>query len=57
MNDDIYTMKLHEEIFIGNSTGIMRVPGGWIYTYTHQTGSSSSVFAPMDSESDNYPRG
>jgi hypothetical protein len=55
-NGDIYKMKLHEQIFLTNTSGVLgtevtRVAGGWIYTtFNFNHNISSSVFVPFDNE-------
>ena len=52
-NDDIYNMKLHDQVckkvecgaYDTTSVYILRVAGGWIYTQK-----SHSVFVPFDNE-------
>jgi len=34
MDIDIYVLKMHEQTDLENGWIVMRVPGGWIYTYT-----------------------
>ena len=54
MNDNIYDMKLHEEIDLGNFISVLRVPGGWIYTTNEGISESgydaSSCFVPYSKE-------
>ena len=54
MDNELYEMKLHEEISIYSGLNVMRVPGGWIYkSFNEQVGgawSESSVFVPFDNE-------
>jgi len=54
MMDNLYEMKLHEELTIG-WIKILRVPGGWIYVeyqQTHNTDDTkhTSVFVPFHNE-------
>ena len=51
--EDIYNMKLHEEIGVGDYT-ILRVPGGWIYKRIWE-GCISIVFVPYSTEFDFRP--
>jgi hypothetical protein len=44
--NNIYEMKLHEEMNIGLCWSVLRVPGGWIYTNS----ASNSKFIPFDNE-------
>ena len=57
MNEDIYNMKLHEEISINSMLTVLRVPGGWNYTnYQDVKGSytehyrTNTVFVPFSTE-------
>ena len=49
----LHLLNMHEEMEInaGSYTNVIRVPGGWIYSfYTEQVGghfSRNSVFVPM----------
>ena len=45
MDKDLYELKLHEEMIIDGETSVMRVPGGWIYTFRLYT--ATSVFVPL----------
>lgn len=47
--DDIYQMKIHDEIHLGEKVVILRVPGGWIYT-TYCDMKPTSVFVPYHRE-------
>ena len=54
---DIYKLNLHETVRVGKST-VMRVPGGWIYSYSKETNaygtgvalSTRAVFVPFNNE-------
>lgn len=35
MEKDIYKMKLHDSFLLDKNTMIMRVAGGWIYSFFH----------------------
>jgi len=60
--EQIYKMKLHEEIMIVDGSKIMKVPGGWIYTQFelnqppagdngwNETFTTTSVFVPFNDE-------
>lgn len=56
MTKNIYNLKLHESIFIDDKSSIevMRVPGGWIYTFIQwyysidDEKNRHSVFVPFD---------
>jgi hypothetical protein len=62
MNDDIYTIQLHETLVVNDELHVLRVPGGWIYrifdtvqnrpagqpwTESHP---STTCFVPFDEE-------
>lgn len=55
---ELYQLKLHEFMQLGNGIVIMRVPGGWIYdcwdcqTDTPKTG----TFVPFNNEFYDYQR-
>jgi len=51
MNSDIYAMRLNEQIEF-NDIAILRVPGGWIYTYYDFStgGEKTSTFVPFNNE-------
>lgn len=42
---EIYNMRLHQTIRINQRWYVMRVPGGWLYTYGGQ-----AAFVPMNRE-------
>lgn len=44
-NQDIFTMKLHDEIIPDSNTVILRVPGGWLYMHLRGT-----TFVPFSRE-------
>ena len=50
----IYEMELHDEISIGSSFCVLRVPGGWIYKeYDEQVGGhmqTTMTFVPYHNE-------
>jgi hypothetical protein len=52
-NNNIYDMKLHEVMSVGNfyltNIYITRVPGGWIYSDTYNE-KPTSVFVPFNNE-------
>ena len=51
--ETIYNLKLHETMAAGsNWATVMRVAGGWIYTFTcpPEEGSDFGVFVPFDNE-------
>jgi hypothetical protein len=56
LNGDIYRMKLHEQIFNTDGTGILgteitRVAGGWLYTtFNLNRNVASTVFVPFHNE-------
>ena len=47
-------MKLHDYLSASNTTDAVRVPGGWIYTTYHESGSGGcnmcSCFVPYSTE-------
>lgn len=47
--EELYKMKLHETLHLGESVIVLRVPGGWIYT-TYCDMKPSSVFVRFDNE-------
>ena len=51
---EIYKMKLHETLMLDDCLLITRVPGGWIYEISAETGtggySLTSVFVPYNNE-------
>lgn len=48
MNNNIYNMKLHDEITLAsNHLTIIRVPGGWIYVNLYL---DISIFVPFNYE-------
>ena len=49
---DVYELKLHESLSVNETTEVMRVPGGWIYTrIATSTGLRiSSVYVPWTPE-------
>lgn len=59
---NIYDMKIHEKIEIGDDTVVIRVPGGWIYRFFefesysglnfvhHDNKKINSVFVPFSEE-------
>ncbi len=52
--NDLYDMKLHEEVSTNDQNRIVRVPGGWIYYFDNeQIGGhwqTTSTFVPFHSE-------
>ena len=51
MDKDIYSLKLHEELFANDSTQVLRVPGGWIYKFTNYNSKSiTTSFVPYINE-------
>lgn len=48
----IYTLKLHEELFLNKFEGIQRVVGGWLYKNysTLDSVPVSMVFVPYNNE-------
>lgn len=50
-NDELYEMKLGDILhdFGDNRTLVLRVPGGWVFTY-HFSSIATSVFIPFDNE-------
>jgi len=52
--EDLYKMKLHEEIELKNGPThfiVTRVPGGWIYAYVRlDNNAMMNVFVPLDYE-------
>ena len=54
MEKTIYDLKLHETLELDDDITIIRVPGGWIYTYYsdyyNQHKTSSMVFVPYSLE-------
>lgn len=48
--NEIYKMKLHDEIIILNAYSVLRVPGGWIYTTIRGNEYNSPVFVKFDNE-------
>jgi hypothetical protein len=55
MEKDIYKMKLHDKIILDNARLIMRVPGGWIYGFGNEKG-TTDVFVPWDNEFQKKPQ-
>ncbi len=48
---DLYTMALHDELQLGESTAIRRVPGGWVYYVSHPSSNhTTSTFVPYHEE-------
>jgi hypothetical protein len=62
MDNEIYKMKLHQTISVGDDHQVLRVPGGWIYTFIQlnqvlgpdnqwtEEYAPSSVFVPYSNE-------
>lgn len=53
MNDDIYNMKLHDEIILWRGLFITRVPGGWIYNREYEVAGEymvGSTFVAFNNE-------
>jgi len=54
MNNDIYTMKLHDEITLYRGLEVVRVPGGWLYRFGSERSdgdwSITATFVPFDNE-------
>lgn len=51
--EKLYDLELHDQYKIGNNNewNVIRVPGGWIYTYHRlDAGQMNSVFIPFDNE-------
>lgn len=46
---DIYKMKLHEEVYVHELLFIIRVAGGWIYKSGDDV-TPTSVFVPFNNE-------
>ncbi len=50
MRNDIYSLKLHENLYLEDHK-VLRVPGGWVYTYLGGSYDSvSSCFVPFSPE-------
>ena len=53
-SEELYGMKLHDEICPWNGLRIIRVPGGWLYFSDCETGtggySTSGAFVRFDNE-------
>lgn len=50
MTPDIYSMKLHNRLIIGDMI-IVRVAGGWIYQFPDKTiNQLTAVFVPYNNE-------
>ena len=47
MNNDIYKMKLHDDIQIEKCLWVQRVAGGWIYRYESESGAGGWNVAPQ----------
>jgi hypothetical protein len=57
MSENIYDMKLHDEISLNSFVTIRRVPGGWLYIDFSSCSPNSSVtstFVPSNSEFTGY---
>ena len=50
MEKNIYDLKLHQMLYIENLTTIIRVPGGWIYSFNN----ASEVFVPFSTEFETF---
>lgn len=46
---DIYELEIHEEIKVSDDLFVLRVPGGWIYSYWNELEdyTSSGIFVPF----------
>lgn len=48
MDQNIYTIQLHESLEIGQGIIVLRVPGGWIYQIPNdQYDGFANVFVPF----------
>jgi len=47
--EEIYEMGLHDTVFLSEDMSILRVPGGWIYTFGIDD-NVTSVFVPFSNE-------
>ena len=49
---DLFAMKLHEQINITNDLAVVRVPGGWLYTFWESAPNSgvTTTFVPFCDE-------
>ena len=54
MNQDVYEMKLHDEIEIWSGAFAIRVPGGWLYRFDQEAEGGlwrqSCAFVPYSDE-------
>jgi hypothetical protein len=50
-SEEIYNMKLHEWTQLKGMYSVLRVPGGWLYTYSYM-GNNNTVFVPYNDEFD-----
>ncbi len=60
MENNIYSLSLHEEIKIDDDISALRVPGGWVYKFSKNVWRSeiesydlilqSSIFVPFNNE-------
>jgi len=52
ISTDIYKLTLHETMSIDSEWQILRVPGGWIYSFTsvnaHNTGEPNNAYYTHD---------
>jgi len=48
-HSQLYNLPLHQTIMLMPNTFVMRVPGGWIYSFSDKDG-TSSVFVPYNKE-------
>jgi hypothetical protein len=49
----LYTLKLHETMEINAGAGeIMRVPGGWLYSFGQKTPHWTTTFVPYNNDFD-----
>lgn len=44
--EDLFNMKLHEQVNLNSWTSISRVPCGWIYQFSVNEGTDYGVFVP-----------
>lgn len=54
MSNELYDMKLNDELAMDKYCDVLRVPGGWIYKQVTECGSGgytcSMCFVPFDNE-------